>query len=317
MSLQNTFRRLDAIDVARATALIAMAFYHSTWDLAFYGVVERTTPFTPPMRFASHAIGAAFLMLAGFSLALAHGRGFRARSFAIRLAKIAAASALVTAASWLIAPSALIGFGILHCIGIASLLAAPFLLRPGLLCAIAALAGGIVLVAAPFIWSSPAFDSPWLVWLGLGVQPPSTLDWRPLMPWGGVLWIGLGLGLMKPPLPRGSARAAPTRALAFAGRHSLAVYLIHQPVLIGLLWSVLALTGANERIAAQAYIKACRPACVEAGGEIAACEHACGCVVRGAREAGLVSRLSDAQIAQAERQRLGAIVDACGADSSR
>jgi uncharacterized membrane protein len=313
-------RRIDAVDVARGVALVAMAAYHFTWDLAYFGVVDRTTPFTPPMRFASHAIGSAFLALAGLSLALAHGRGFRARPFVIRLVKIAVAAALVTAASWFIAPSAVIGFGILHCIGVASLIAVPVLM-PGQgasrVSALAALAGGVLLVAAPFVWSSPAFNPPWLVWLGLGTEAPSTLDWRPLMPWGGALWIGLGLGLLNPQLPLGPARAAPMRALAFAGRHSLAFYLIHQLVLMGLLWSVLTLSGASERLAAESYVKTCRPACVEAGGEIAACQRACACVVRDATTAGLASRLSASGIAQSERQRIGAIVDACGADPDR
>lgn len=310
-------RRFDALDVARGLALVAMAGYHLTWDLAWFGIVEPSTPFTPPMRLASHAIGATFLALAGFSLALAHGRGFRARPFGIRLAKIAAAAALVTGASWFIAPQAIIGFGILHVIAVASLLAAPFLLRPGLVSAFAAGALGVALIAAPSLWSSPDFNIPALVWLGLGTKPPPTLDWRPLMPWGGVLLLGLGLGLLRPPLPAARARAAPMRALAFAGRHSLAFYLIHQPVMIGLLWGALSATGVSENLSAQAYAKACRPSCVEAGGEIDACERACACVVRDAKNAGLAGKLTASSLADSQRQRLGAIVESCGADASR
>jgi uncharacterized membrane protein len=306
-------RRLDALDAARGLAFVAMAAYHLTWDLAYFGVVEPTTPFTPPMRLASHAIGATFLALAGFSLALAHGRGFRTQPFLKRLARIVAASALVTVASYAIAPQAIIGFGILHCIAAASLLAAPFLLRPGL--AFAAGAAGAALIAAPSLWSSPDFNVPWLVWLGLGTEPPPTLDWRPLTPWGGFLLLGLAIGLFRPPLPGWAAQAAPTRALAFAGRHSLAFYLIHQPVMIALLWSALTLTGASERLAAQSYAKTCRPACVEAGGEIEACERACACVVRDAKTAGLGGVLNAPSLAQSQRQRLGAIVEACGADA--
>ena len=310
-------RRFDALDVARGLALVAMAAYHLTWDLAYFGVVERTTPFTPPMRLASHAIGAAFLALAGFSLALAHRNGFRARPFLTRLARIVAAASLVTGASYVMAPQAIIGFGILHCIAAASLLAVPFLPRPGLASAFAAMAAGAALIAAPSLWSSPDFNTAWWVWLGLGTEPPPTLDWRPLTPWGGVLLLGLGIGLLRPPLSAWTARAAPARALAFAGRHSLAFYLIHQPVMIGVLWSALSLTGASGRLAAQTYVKACRPACVEAGGEIAACERACACVVRGAATAGLTGSLVAPSIAQSQRQRLGAIVDACGADPGR
>lgn len=310
-------RRLDVLDAARGLAFVAMAAYHLTWDLAYFGIVERTAPFTPPMRLASHAIGAAFLALAGFSLALAHAGGFQARAFLIRLAKIAAAAALVTGASAFIAPQAIIGFGILHGIAAASLLAVPFLLRPGLVSALAAGAAGAALIAAPSLWSSPAFNVPGLVWLGLGTEPPATLDWRPLLPWSGALLWGLGLGLLRPPLPDWTARAVPARALAFAGRHSLAFYLIHQPVMIGLLWSGLTLTGASERLATQSYARACRPACVEAGGEIDACERACACVARDAKAAGLAASLNAPSLAASQRQRLGAIVEACGADPGR
>ena len=84
--------RFDAVDVARGLALVAMAAYHFTWDLSWFGVIEPETPFTPPMHAASHIIGSAFLGLAGLSLALAHARGFRPRNFGKRLLRIGSAS---------------------------------------------------------------------------------------------------------------------------------------------------------------------------------------------------------------------------------
>jgi uncharacterized membrane protein len=312
-------KRLDAIDVARGLALIAMAAYHFTWDLAYFGLVAASTPFTPPMRLASHAIGATFLGLAGASLALAHARGFRLRAFLWRLARIGAAAALVTGASFAVAPEAPIGFGILHCIVVASLLAAPLLWdrgRPGRSRALAPLALGAVLVALPAFVALPLFDPPWLVWLGLGAETPSTLDWRPLMPWGGVVLLGLGLQrLAPPPFPNWRAKAAPARALAFAGRHSLAVYLLHQPLLIAALYAFVHLTGLAERQSVDAYLKACRPACVEAGGEIEACERACACVVRDASGAGLAGRLGAHALSSQERGRIGEIVASCGSQA--
>jgi uncharacterized membrane protein len=302
--------RLDAVDVARGLALIAMAAYHFTWDLAWFGVVEPGTPFTPPMRAASHVIGSAFLALAGLSLALAHPGGLRVAPFLKRLARIGAAAALVSAASYALAPETPIFFGILHCLFVACLIAGPLAARP-----YAALALGAAMVAAPFVWTSPALDAPWLVWLGLGAEAPPTLDWRPLMPWGGVVLLGLGLARLAPPPPAWTARLAPLRALAFAGRHSLAIYLIHQPVLVGLLYALLHVSGFSERLSVETYEKACRPACVEAGGEIEACESACACVARDAKSAGLAGRLGAGRITPDERSRIGAIVDACGAQA--
>jgi uncharacterized membrane protein len=304
--------RFDAVDVARGLALVAMAGYHFTWDLAYFGVLAPSTPFAPPMRLASHLIGGTFLALAGLSLALAHERGFRPRNFLKRLALIGAAAALVTAATYWQDPQTAIYFGILHCLFAASLLAAPFLATPR---ATPALVAGVLLVALPLVYRSPLFDPPWLVWLGLGTEDPTTLDWRPLTPWAGVTLIGLGLARLAPPIPGWQAKATPSRALAFAGRHSLAIYLVHQPVLIGLLYAVLQISGFSERLSVEAYAKACRPACVEAGGEIDACERACACVVRDASAAGLAKRLGARSLAKDERSRIGAIVATCGSEA--
>jgi uncharacterized membrane protein len=302
--------RLDVVDVARGLALAAMAGYHFTWDLAYFGAVDPLTPFTPPMRLASALIGGAFLSLAGLSLALARAGGFRPGGFWRRMLRVGAAAALVTAATYAIAPTTPILFGILHCIFVASLLALPFLGRPR---PWAALALGAGLIALPLAYASPAFNPPWLIWLGLNTQDPATLDWRPIMPWGGVVLVGLGLGQLAPRPPAWKARLAPLRGLAFAGRHSLAVYLIHQPILIGLLYATLHATGYSDRLSAQAYEKTCRPACVEAGGGIEACERACACVVRGASAAGLAGRLGAREVTGEERGRIGAIVESCGA----
>ena len=70
---------------------------------------------------------------------------------------------------------------------------------------------------------------------------PVTEDYVPLFPWTGVLLIGIAAGhwLMRerfgPLAPLGRVPAA----LRWLGRHSLVVYLVHQPLLIGLLWLAL------------------------------------------------------------------------------
>ena len=306
-------RRIAAIDVARGLALIGMAVYHLSWDLAYFDLAPAALPFSPGMRIFSHVVASAFLGLAGVSLAIAHRVHPRWRAFFLRLLKIAAAAALVSLGSRLAAPDETIWFGILHCIAAASLLAAPLLSAPPW----AALLAGAAAIAAPHVIQSAAFNAPALVWLGLGTQPPSTLDWRPLLPWAGATLIGLGLTrlflpqLFSWPLSLWRPRASPARALAFAGRHSLIIYLVHQPILFGLIYALTQLTGVAAVQARDRYTATCRPACVEAGGELEACKTACECVAARAENAGLAASLTSHAASEADRKRLGEIVKSC------
>ena len=155
--------RVDAIDCARGLALVGMAVYHLSWDLADFRLAPPWLPFTPQMRLFSHIVASAFLVLVGVSLALAHRKGLNSRAFWRRFAIVAGAAALVTAGSFVFAPSEPITFGILHCIAVASLLAAPFVNAP----AWASLAMGFAAIAAPWLGRSTLFDPPWLLVAGL------------------------------------------------------------------------------------------------------------------------------------------------------
>lgn len=310
-------RRVALLDVARGAALIGMFAYHLSWDFATLGLGPAGLPFSPPMRIFSHVVASAFLGLAGVSLGLAHRDGFKARAFATRLAMVGGAAALVSLATYLGEPGAPIWFGILHCIAAASLLALPFLFAPGW----AALLVGAAAIAAPWLVSSAAFNTPALIWLGLGTQDPMTLDWRPLLPWAGVTLIGLGVAKLAPPRLFASPLALwrpiawPGRVLDFGGRHSLAVYLLHQPIFFGALYLVAIATGAPERQAAEAYLNGCRPACVEVGGELDVCAKACACVVEKAKQSGLSTALVTRELTPRQREGVGAIVAACGSEA--
>ena len=87
--------RIPLIDQARGVALIAMAIYHFTWDLGFFGYIEPETAATGGWRIFARVIAGSFLFLVGFSLVLGHQQGFRPRPFFIRLGKIALAAAVL------------------------------------------------------------------------------------------------------------------------------------------------------------------------------------------------------------------------------
>jgi uncharacterized membrane protein len=316
-SVQTKLGRIAAIDVARGASLIGMVVYHLTWDLASFGFIPADAPFSPEMRIFSHVVASAFLALVGVSLALAHPHGLRGRAFARRFALVAGAALLVTAATLFIEPAEPIYFGILHCIAVASLVAAPFVGAPAWM----ALAAGVVALAAPLAFASESFDAPALIWLGLGTVAPRTLDWRPLLPWAGVVLVGLALG--RASLPR-LARwrwtlwrpaAIPGRALGFAGRHSLAIYLVHQPILFALLFALAHLSGVAARQERETYVAGCRPACVEAGGDPAVCAKACACIAERAQAAGVSLGAAFGQGGDDERTRLRRIVETCSAEA--
>ena len=200
--------RLAVVDLARGAALIGMAVYHLSWDFAYFHLVPPEFPSTAPMRLYSHAVAAAFLLLAGASLALAHPSAVRWRAYWRRLAIVGGAAALLTAATLFFDPEDAILFGILHCIAAASLLSAPLLLAPP---AFAFVAAGFAF-AAPILFASPFFNTPALDWIGLETVLPRTLDWRPLFALGeiGSGWEQYGFAgrLCSPPRSRNGALRA-------------------------------------------------------------------------------------------------------------
>jgi uncharacterized membrane protein len=79
------------------------------------------------------------------------------------------------------------------------------------------------------------------MWLGFVPQQLYSVDYYPLLPWFGVVLIGVCAGNTLYPNHRRRfalpdlSRVIPLRALAFMGRHSLLIYLVHQPLIILLL----------------------------------------------------------------------------------
>lgn len=238
--LTNTRRsRITAIDSFRGIALIAMASYHFAWDLEFFGYIDPGTTGAGLWKLYARMIASSFLFLAGFSLVLGHYPTLRARSFAIRFTKIAGAALVITTATWFAFPQSFIFFGILHSIAAASLVGLLFLRLPVIITLLAAIAAFL----APLYLRSSLFDLPALWWVGLSETLPRSNDYVPLLPWLAPFLAGIAaarIALSRQWLNRAVTGEGPPPkwkgALMTAGRHSLAVYLLHQPLLIGLVY---------------------------------------------------------------------------------
>jgi uncharacterized membrane protein len=306
-------QRWDAIDVARGLAICAMVVYHFSWDLSFLKLIQTNILQIPAWRWFARGIAASFLLLAGVGLALAHAQGFRRIPFLRRLLKVGGAALAVTLVTIFAFPESYIFFGILHCIAASSVLALPFLrLNPAL-----TISAALACIVAPWLFTRPALDQPWLDWLGLGAADPVTNDYVPIFPWFGFVLIGVAAGKALLPLKetmgfaRWGARDAFSRMLVWAGRKSLPIYLVHQIVLLAVLYGVLQITGPNPVAEARPFMMECEANCVEQNGKPALCRSTCSCIVDNLRQGDLWQKILDGRVAVEDQTRISRAAQQC------
>jgi uncharacterized membrane protein len=301
--------RLAALDLARGLALVAMIIYHFAWDLSFLGLIAADIRDIPGWIWFARAIAATFLALVGVSLVLAHRDGFDRRAFLRRLVMIAGAAGLVTAGTAIVLPDSFVFFGILHAIALGSVLALPFLRLPRPVILLAA----IIVFALPEFVRLEAFSSPWLIWLGLGTRVPTTNDFVPVFPWFGFILAGMVLARSLDParLPARTTDSPPARLLSRAGQNSLAIYLLHQPILFGAL-SLLALAILPRPDPdAAGFLSSCQAQCRSSGGDVIICTNLCRCAVEALKAEGLWAAALADRMDGAQKARMEAISRRC------
>lgn len=225
--------RIAGLDALRGLAIVAMIAYHLCFDLRYFGVTH--WDFEHDLRWltARTLILSSFLLIAGISAVLARRQASPVRHWLRHIGIIAGAALLVSAGSWLMFPRSFIWFGVLHAIAVSLLLARPVYGRP-LLAALV----GIAVIVAGSAYANAAFDNRTLGWIGFMTAKPVTEDYVPLFPWTGVLLLGVTAGhaLVRTRFAALAPLARLPAPLQLLGRHSLIVYLLHQPLLLGLLW---------------------------------------------------------------------------------
>ena len=227
--------RIAGVDVLRGLAVVVMVAYHAAFDLAYFRMIAANFYRDAFWLNARTAILSSFLLLAGVSLVLAE-RSARGRAgFWRHVLEIGACAIAVSAASYVVFPQSFIWFGVLHAIAVSLVVVRPLVSRP-----VVAMAVGIAIIVAGVLFTSTTFDNRFLGWIGFVTAKPVTEDYVPIFPWTGVILLGIAAGHA---LVRTDFRAVRSLGswpppLAFLGRHSLAVYMIHQPLLFGLLWLV-------------------------------------------------------------------------------
>lgn len=235
--------RVRLFDAVRGFSVVSMVLFHLCYDLVFIEGVD-VAWFAPPLQDVWRAsISWTFLLVSGWMCSFSHDNLTRSlRYLAVALAIFAVTS--------LAAVDDPISFGIIFCIGgatlVDALLGRAHLEPRGLACAAALLALFLLTlgvpsrelgigpweVALPGAW----YTHPGLAWLGLPSPGFVSGDYYPLVPFALIYGVGVAVGRWFSPrgYPRWflAARCAP---LEWVGRHSLPIYVVHQPLLLGAL----------------------------------------------------------------------------------
>lgn len=243
--------RYHLLDELRGLNLINMVVYHGLWDLVFLYGVRADWYLGLPGKIWQVSGCCLFILLSGFCVPFG-------RHTARRGAQVFGAGALVTLATWLFVPETLVLFGVLTMLGSAMLLTAA--LRPLFEKVPAGVGFGaslaLFLVTYNVNMGGLGFESWWLMTLPrglyanlftafLGFPQPGfySTDYFSLIPWVFLFWAGYFLHRLV-----GRARMEPLRRsvcppLGWLGRHSLIFYLLHQPVVFGVLYLFFSLRG--------------------------------------------------------------------------
>ena len=229
--------RIRWLDGWRGLVCALMVGYHFLFDLTMFGYVPVSFMERWPLVLTQWFVAMSFIFLAGVS---SHFTRSNLRRGLITLG----AGALVVAASYV--ADAPIRYGMLEFLGCA-MLVYHFLGK---------YADRVPDGLAPWLWAALYFaaravsanvfvQGRWLYWLGLRYRGFVSYDWEPFFPNIFLFLLGAWFGKRLTAAPTDSrlrTLGAP-KWLAWVGRHTLWIYMLHQPVLYGACWAVHATLG--------------------------------------------------------------------------
>lgn len=236
--------RVWFIDEIRGIAIILMVIYHLCFDLVYIFNVNIEIFNSAPINIMRDFFAGLFIFICGISC--------RFSSNNLKRGTICFLCGIgLTVITFFFIRNEIIYFGILHMLGISVILYSWF---EKLLSKIKFPIFGIVISGLLFystreiskckigIWSFVVDDNlkKWLFPFGIKSLYFHSWDYFPLIPWFFLFLAGcyFGVYVIENRLPEFFYKMH-FRPIAFVGRHTLWIYLIHQPILYGLLYGVL------------------------------------------------------------------------------
>lgn len=239
-------QRFIELDILRGFAILFMIILHLFWDLDYFGILSLNKNFYS----LNIIVPVIFFLLVGICQAVNNNKYhnqprkmyFRTIQKGLWILNLGMLFTLLTA---VFLPDRPILFGVLHCIGFCMILST-LLLRfksTNVILASLIIVSGLAL---GFFFTT---ENPNMIQLAAGIHEPDiaahTIDYFPILPWFGICLLGITLGNIfykdnkrRFPLPDLS-KYKPTKLFSWLGQHSLAIYLVHQPIIAGCLALVL------------------------------------------------------------------------------
>jgi len=214
--------RIDELDSLRATALVMMLVLNFVTDLNHFGIMNTETG--DQWWWLARIAASLFVGISGVSYFLAHRLEYDFTKTSGRTKRLIFWAFVITIITYIFEPSAYVRFGVLHLLALASIVAFPVARKPEF-----ALGIGLILLIIPLSSNSN------LVWLGLRETGFIAIDYFPLNPWLGIFFIGLALASRIYPEGKPLTEIQWPEKWLWFGRNTLTIYVIHQPILIGLL----------------------------------------------------------------------------------
>ncbi len=222
--------RVWIIDCLRAFAIFSMIAYHLAYDLRTYYAFQIDVH-DGLWKIFEQVVAGLFLLLVGWSFVLSWRQTPHWQKYTKRGATILGYGFIVSAATFLFDPATYVRFGILHLIGV-SVMILPLFVRLRQFALIPATIAAIIgIQLRDGTASTPLF-------LPIGLTEPGfqSVDYFPLFPWFGAVLVGAAVGSALQNLgPSEAAHGKLKEAVTIVSRHSLLIYLVHQPLLLLLL----------------------------------------------------------------------------------
>lgn len=308
--------RLSLVDAARGLAILGVVLFHLVWDLRFLGFTSFNAFWDPIWIGFARLLVSTFLTLVGVSLALAHRQSIKWNAFWRRFGILLIAAAGVSLATWLLFQDAFVYFGVLHAIALFSLAGLLFLRVP----LWSVFVASAVFLCAHFFFQSVDFNVKYLAWIGFWTEHPNTEDLVPIFPGFGFTLAGIAVTRMI--LVRGWSEALARidfagfwyRGLVWCGRWSLVIYLVHQPLLLAVLYPAnMLLQPQVEQVTPAGFFNQCVASCEQGNTGENYCLSYCDCALDMVERGDLWAAINTPDPSSEQQEQRDNVINLCTA----